>query len=71
MLCVLFVETGTLPTSKTDIIQELINIYIMWAEEKGEEFGDKEKMKQDLGELSYIASQRKIQRMTIKKVGFQ
>ena len=28
MLCVLFVETGSLPTSKTDIIQELINIYI-------------------------------------------
>ena len=71
MLCVLFVENGTLPTSKTNIIQELIEIYIMRAEEKGEEFGDKKQMLRDLGELSYRSSQRKTQRMFIKKVDFK
>ena len=70
MLCVLFVEKETsLPSSKAEIIKELINIYIMRAEERGEEFGeDKEQMLKKLGELSYNASQRKTKQMYIDKV---
>ena len=70
MLCVLFVEKETtLPSSKAGIIQELINIYIMRAEERGEEFGEnKEEMQKKLGELSYKASQRKTKQMYIDKV---
>ena len=71
MLCVLFVETGSLPTNKTNIIQELINIYILRAEEKGEEFGDKEQMQKDLGELSFKASQRKIKQMFLDQVNIR
>ena len=69
MLCVLFVEKETtLPSSKADIIQELINIYIKRAEERRERFKDKKQMLKKLGELSYNASQRKIKQMYIDKV---
>ena len=69
MFCVLFVEKETtLPSSKADIIQELINIYIKRAEERRERFKDKRQMLKKLGELSYNASQKKIKQMYIDKV---
>ena len=64
MLCVLFVEKETsLPSSKAEIIKELINIYIKRAEERREQFRNKEQMLKKLGELSYNASQRKTKQM--------
>ena len=70
MLCVIFIERKALPSNKTDIIKELIEIYIARAKQKGKEFGDKDQMLRDLGELSFDSSTRKprIKRLFIKKV---
>ena len=70
MLCVIFIETKTLPSNKTGIIKKLIEIYIARAEQKGKEFKNKDQMLRDLGELSYKASTGKPRkkRLFIKKV---
>ena len=70
MLCVIFIETKTLPSNKTDIIKKLIEIYIARAQQKGKVFKNKDQMLLDLGELSYKASTGKPRkkRLFIKKV---
>ena len=67
MLCVIFIETKTLPSNKTDMIKKLIEIYIT---QKGKVFKNKDQMLRELGELSYEASTRKPRkkRLFIKKV---
>ena len=56
MLCVLHIETGTLPERRTEIIWEIIQIYIKRAKEKGVPIENPEKLLCHLGELSYNAS---------------
>ena len=70
MLCILFNEDRALPSNRTGIIEDLIKLYIERAEKKGELFKDKDKMLNDLAELSYDASTRKPRkkRLFIKKV---
>ena len=68
MLCVLYVETGDLPKRRTDIMWEVIQIYIKRAKEEGFEFGDPDVLLRHLGELSYDASQRESHQLMIKKV---
>ena len=60
MLCVIFIETKTLPSNKTKMTEELIQIYMKRAEEKGKQIEDETKMLQDLAKLSYEASTRQL-----------
>ena len=68
MLSVLHIETGLLPERRTDIIREIVLLYIKRAEEKNIEFEDPDVLLRHLGELSYDASQRKTHKLLIKKV---
>ena len=68
MLSVLFVETGSLPERETDIIWEIVQIYIKRAKEKGIELEDPDILLRHLGKLSYDASQRESHQLMIKKV---
>ena len=69
MLSVLYVETGSLPERRTDIMWEIVQIYIKRAKEKGFEFEDPDGLLHHLGELSYEASERKTHKLLIRKVG--
>ena len=73
MLCVIFIENKSLPSNKTDIIQELMQVYVKRAEQKEKEFEDTKKMLQDLAELSYEASTKppRGKRLFIKKVCYK
>ena len=68
MLSILFVETGSLPKKRTAIIWDIIKIYIKRAEEKGHSIENRDKLRFDLGKLSYAASQRDTHQLLIKKV---
>ena len=68
MLCILYEERKQLPRTQTEIIREIIQIYIKRAREKGVELPDEEEMFYVLGELSWLALQRKTHQLLIKKV---
>ena len=68
MLSVLHVETGDLPARRTDIMWEIIQIYIKRAKRKGVKLENQETILQHLGELSYDASQRDTNQLKIRKV---
>ena len=68
MLSVLYVETGSLPERRSDIMWEIIQIYIKRAEEKGIPIENPDELLRHLGELSYDASQRDTHQLLIKKV---
>ena len=71
MLSVLHIETGTLPERRTEIIWEIIQIYIKRAEEKGVPIENPDELLRHLGKLSYDASQRDSHQLMIKKVSIQ
>ena len=68
MLSVLYIETGSLPERRSDIMWEIIQTYIKRAEEKGVPIDNPDKLLRHLGELSYDASQRDTHQLLIKKV---
>ena len=68
MSCVLYTETGTLPERRTEIIWEIIQMYIKRAKEKGVPIENLDELLCHLGKLSYKASQRDTHRLLIKKV---
>ena len=68
MLCILHEERKQLPRTQTEIIQEIIQIYIKRAKAKGVELPDEEEMLYVLGELSWEALQRDKHHLLIKKV---
>ena len=68
MVIVLFVETESLPEKRTDIMWEVIQIYIKRAKKKGIQLADEDELWRHLGELSYDASQRDTHQQKIKKV---
>ena len=68
MLSVLFVETGSLREKRTEIIWDIIQIYIKRAEEKGHLIENRDELRCDLGKLPYAASQRDTHQLLIKKV---
>ena len=68
MLSVLYIETGSLPERRSDIMWEIIQIYIKRAKEKGVPIENPDELLCHLGELSYDASQRDTHRLLIKKV---
>ena len=68
MLCILYEERKQLPRTQTEIIQEIIQIYIQRAKEKGVELSDEAEMLYVLGELSWEALQRDTHQLLIKKV---
>ena len=67
MLSVLYIETESLPERRSDIMWEIIQIYIKRAKEKGIPIKKLDELLCHLGELSYDASQR-LHRLLIKKV---
>ena len=71
MLSVLYIETGYLQKRRTDIMWEIIQIYIKRAKEKGVPIENPEKLLCHMGELSYNASQRHTHQLMIKKVSIQ
>ena len=71
MVSVLYIETGSLPERRSDIMWEIIQIYIKRAKEKGVPIENPEKLLFHLGELSYNASQRHTHQLMIKKVSIQ
>ena len=68
MLSVLYIETGSLPIRRTDIMWEIFQMYIKRAEEKGVPIENPDELLRHLGELSYDASQRDTHQLLIKKV---
>ena len=68
MLSILYLETKSLPERRTDIIWDIIQMYIKRAEEKGDPIKDPNEVLCHLGKLSYDASQRGTRRLMIKKV---
>ena len=68
MLNILYLETKSLPERRTDIIWEIIQMYIKRAEVKGDPIKDPNELLCHLGKLSYDASQRGTHRLMIKKV---
>ena len=71
MVSVLYIETGSLPERRSDIMWEIIQIYIKRAEEKGVPIENPDKLLRHLGKLSYDASQRDTHQLMIKKVSIQ
>ena len=70
MLCILYEERKHLPRTQTEIIQEIIQIYIKRAKEKGVDLPDEDKMMYILGELSWEALRRDTHQLLIKKVNY-
>ena len=68
MFSLLYIETGSLPERRTDIMWEVIQMYIKRAKEKGVPIENLDELLCHLGELSYDASQRDTHRLLIKKV---
>ena len=71
MFMVLYTETGSLPERRSDIMWEIIQIYIKRAEEKGVPIENPDELLRHLGKLSYDASQRDTHQLMIKKVCIQ
>ena len=70
MLCILYKETKQLPRTQTEIIKEIIQIYIKRAKEKGVELPDEDEMLFVLGKLSWNALRRDTHQLLIKKVNY-
>ena len=68
MLCILYKERKQLPRTQTEIIWEIIQIYIKRAKEKGVELPNEEEMLYVLGELSWEALRRNTHQLLIRKV---
>ena len=68
MLCILYKERKQLPRTQTEIIKEIIQMYIKRAKEKGVDLPDEEEMLYVLGELSWEALQRDTHQLLFKKV---
>ena len=68
MLSVSYIETGSLPKRRTDIMWEIIQMYIKRAKEKSVPIEKLDELLYHLGELSYDASQRDTHQLLIKKV---
>ena len=68
MMCVLYIQKETLPKNRAKFFKDIIDMYIMRAEERGVHFDDKDKMLLCLGELCYEASERDTQQLLIRKV---
>ena len=68
MLGILYEERKELPRTQTEIIREIIKIYIQPAKEKGVELPDEDEMLYVLGELSWKALQADTHQLLIKKV---
>ena len=68
MMCVLHIQTGFLPRKRERIVRDIVDMYILRAQERGVHFEDTDQMLLDLGELSYEASQRDTHQLLIKKV---
>ena len=68
MLCILYKEEKQLPRTQTKIIQQIIQIYIKRAKEKGVELPAENTILDVLGALSWEALQRKTHQLLIKKV---
>ena len=68
MMCVLYIETGFLPRKRAQIVRNIVDMYILRAQERGIYFEDTEQMLLDLGELAYKASQRDTHQLLISKV---
>ena len=69
MMCVLYIDTQSLPKQRGQIIRDIVDMYILRAQERGVDFEDTDQMLLDLGELSHKASQRDTHQLLIKKVG--
>ena len=65
----LYVETGDLPQRRTDIMWEIVQIYIKRAEKKEISIENPDELLRHLGKLSYEASKRKTHQLMIDKVG--
>ena len=68
MMCVLHIQTGFLPRKRGQIVRDIVDMYILRAQERGVHFEDTDQMLLDLGELSYEASQRDTHQLLIRKV---
>ena len=68
MMCVLYLQEEILPTKRGQIVSDIVNMYILRAQERGVHFDDTGQMLLDLGELSHQAFQRNTRQLLIKKV---
>ena len=71
MTCVLYIQTQSLPKQRGQIVSNIVDMYILRAQERGVHFEDMDQMLLDLGELSHKASQRDTHQLLIKKVGLE
>ena len=68
MICVLYFENKTLPENQTDLVWEIIQMYVERAKSKGGEMINWMDIILKLGELSWIALQRETRQLLIRKV---
>ena len=68
MICVLYFENKTLPENQTDLVWEIIKMYVERAKAKGGEMINWMDIILKLGELSWIAPQRERWQLLIRKV---
>ena len=68
MMSVLYIQTQSLPKKRGHVVKDIVDMYILRAQERGVHFDNAGQMLLNLGEMSHNASQRNTHQLLIKKV---